>query len=252
MGVNIVINPSHPEILALAQTLATEGVPQDARLIYRARNSVYALSLPDGTAVNIKAFRPPSAPNAYIYRHLRKSKAERSYINSMHLIRLGFGSPEPLAYIEISHCGRLRESYYLSRQIEDADDLRWWERKADAEPLLRALAEEIKKMHRAGVLHKDFSPGNILYRRTAAGYSFYLIDVNRMRFGVHSRQAQLGMFAVVNIDSEEETRRLARYYGECAGIDPEMCAEHAAKLLRSYIHRKHRNKTLKKLLPKHK
>ena len=63
MGVNIVINPSHPEILALAQTLATEGVPQDARLIYRARNSVYALSLPDGTAVNIKAFRPPSAPN---------------------------------------------------------------------------------------------------------------------------------------------------------------------------------------------
>lgn len=252
MGVNIVTSPKHPEIAPLALSIVNDGIPAGARLLYHARNSVYAYRLPDGTSVNIKSFRPPSLPNAYIYRHLRSSKAERSFTNSIRMAELGFHTPEPLAYIEVSRRGRLYESYYICRQLDDADDLRRWEDKPDAEPLLRALAEEMKRLHSAGVLHKDFSPGNVLYRRRDGEYRFYLIDVNRMRFDVHDRRSQLGMFAVVNIDSEAETRRLARYYAEAAGIDPEMCAEHAAHLLRSYKKRKQRTNSLKKLLPKHK
>ena len=38
-------------------------------------------------------------------------------------------------------------------------------------------------MHEKGILHKDFTPGNILYKKDDAGYHFMLVDINRMSFG---------------------------------------------------------------------
>lgn len=240
MKVRIVATPGHPEVEALCRRLIESGVPDDARLIYRARNRVYSLTLPTEGEVNIKAFKIPRGLNPWIYTFVKKSKAERSYLNSLRLISLGFGAPEPLAYAEERDCaGRLRRSFFVSRQLTGIDDMRQWQLKPDSEPLLRALAAEMLRLHRAGVWHKDFSPGNILYsRRPDGGYDFSFIDLNRMEFGVSSRPKLMSMFAAVNIESEEETRRLGRYYGQAAGIDPDAAAAAAGAELASYLRRK--------------
>lgn len=248
MKAKIVYAPGHPEAKLLAETLASKGMPPEAELIYRARNSVYSLTLPDSSVVNIKAFKEPGAINSYVYTHLRKSKARRSFENSLRLTEMGFGTPEPLAYVEITDGARLRGSFYVSRQLR-ADDMRHWEQKTDAEPLLRALASEMARLHTAGVWHKDFSPGNILYRPTKqGGYTFYLIDVNRMEFGVHDRDKLMDNFRAINIESHPETMRLARYYAEAQGLDPEATAREADRRLCAYLRKKQRLRSIKALL----
>ena len=222
-------------------------------MIYKGRNRVYALTLYTGERVNIKAFKIPKALNPYIYTLIRKSKAERSYENARKLISMGFGSPEPLAYIEVHDGVRLKESYYVCRQLEAQQNgahlnMRHWEEKADCEPLLRALADEIVRLQKSGVWHKDFSPGNILYTgNNTDGYRFYYIDLNRMQFNVTDKATLMRMFRAINLD-ENETRRLGRYFGEAAGLDPEKTGDTAVGELRHYLEKKRRLRALKSIV----
>lgn len=246
-GITITVNPEYPHLRALADRLASDGVPADAEMIYKGRNRVYALTLYTGERVNIKAFKIPKALNPYIYTLIRKSKAERSYENARKLISMGFGSPEPLAYIEVHDGVRLKESYYVCRQLE-AQNMRHWEEKADCEPLLRALADEIVRLQKSGVWHKDFSPGNILYTgNNTDGYRFYYIDLNRMQFNVTDKATLMRMFRAINLD-ENETRRLGRYFGEAAGLDPEKTGDTAVGELRHYLEKKRRLRALKSIV----
>ena len=88
-------------------------------------------------------------------------------------------------------------------------------------------------MHNAGILHRDFSPGNILFTGTPAlGFNFYHIDLNRMTFDVKSRQKLLSMFGRLST-SRDAIKSLAGYYAEAAG-DPSL-ADDALKAL-SLIH----------------
>ncbi len=38
-------------------------------------------------------------------------------------------------------------------------------------------------MHLAQMMHKDFTPGNILWDKNDEGYLFTVVDINRMYFG---------------------------------------------------------------------
>ena len=38
-------------------------------------------------------------------------------------------------------------------------------------------------MHLAGIMHKDFTPGNILWKKDNEGIHFMIVDINRMHFG---------------------------------------------------------------------
>ncbi len=233
----------------LIQAIAAHGVPAEANEIYHARNSVYAYSCKDGTCLCIKDFHTPSAINSLIYTHLRRSKARRSYENARRLISMGFDTPDPVAYIEV-HCGmRLTRSYYICRQIDGAEDLRLWHLRDAAvmSPVLDALAQYMVRLHRAGVYHKDFSPGNILYRTEDGRRRFYLIDINRMNFGVQSRKRLMDNFSRIDIESAEATADLARRYALAAGIDPETTASEAVAQLHKYLCGKHRHRMLKKL-----
>ena len=47
------------------------------------------------------SFNLPGCINSYVYTTLRKSKAERSYLNSKKLQQLGFRTPAIIAYAEV-------------------------------------------------------------------------------------------------------------------------------------------------------
>lgn len=213
--------------------IARNGVPPEAEVIYEGRNTLYRMNFGKVTAI-IKSFRLPGFINSRIYTNFRKSKAMRSYQNSKAMIKLGFHVPEPIAYIEVKRGMRLRESYYICEEIKGCE-LRHWEEYPESEPMLPELAKEIVKLHRAGVYHKDFSPGNILYTGTeAAGYSFFFVDLNRMEFGVKSRRKLMSMFKSINLNVDAMVK-LARLYAKAAGEDEERVVAEAIAANKKYM-----------------
>ena len=121
--------------------------------------------------------------NRIVYSFFRRSKAERSFIYSMAVQEHGFDVPEPIAMIEKFHRGLLSESYYIcgydaGKTVRDLMD---GEVKGN-EDKLSAFAHYTVLLHQAGILHLDYSPGNILIHQGSNGeYTFSLVDVNRMQ-----------------------------------------------------------------------
>lgn len=231
----------------LAADVVRNGVPAGAVQIYKGRNRLFALADGDGTEVNIKAFHCPRFPNNFVYTTLRQGKARRSFENAVRLIALGFGTPEPFGYGEVRSGLRLTRSYYFCRQIV-ADNVRDWERFDDCEELLAALGAEMVRLHRAGVWHKDFSPGNILFQRLpGGGYRFYYIDLNRMEFGITSRKSLMSMFRAINLD-ETQTARLARHYAAASGEDADAVVAEALRQLREYQADKKKHRFFKRVV----
>lgn len=250
MNVLSELSPQYQHLRAVVDDIATNGVPADAVEIYRARNRVYTLQR-EGITLNIKAFKVASFPNNYIYTTLRRSKARRSMENARQLMAEGFHTPDPVAWIEVRDGARLKQSYYISIQLDNAADMRCWQDNPAAMAALPAMAHLLAHLHHKGVWHKDFSPGNILWTLTPDhGYRFYLIDLNRMRFGVHNRKRQMSNFAAINIESEAETAHLARLYAEAYGdeSDPYLIERAALQARRHYLRRKQRLHFLKRLL----
>lgn len=213
------------QIEALSRQLRSDGLPQDVRVVYRGRNIVAAWRPnADTEEVNIKSFRVPALYNRLIYGHLRPSKAKRSYLYSKRLIELGFRTPKPYAYIEVhGRCRTLTRSYYISEQLPDSwREIRYIERRADFDRLVRALALWSAQLSRCGVLVKDFSPGNVLMRDDGAGsWEFALVDVNRMAFDIHDPY-RLAERAGYLIDTEAGMKLWADTYAEALHLDPKL------------------------------
>ena len=54
--------------------------------------------------------------------------------------------------------------------------------RAEDRELRLAFARFTAQLHKAEILHVDYSPGNILVKKQAGSYVFALVDVNRMKF----------------------------------------------------------------------
>ena len=243
------INERNAELTTGCSDIIENGVGADARQIYRgARNTLYDTTA-NGHRVCVKLFRKAKFPNSYIYTTLRRSKARRSYEHAERLLSLGFLTPEPIAWSERRTGLKLNESYYICEYL-DLPNIRGWGEMPDAEPLIAALGRYMVELHRAGVYHRDFSPGNILVERMAdGGYRFYLVDINRMEFVVSNRKKQMSMFRSISLD-ETETRRLAGAYAKAAGLCQAEVETAALKSLHAYLATKRRHRILKRLLGK--
>ena len=81
----------------------------------------------------------------------------------------------------------LPEGYFVSLQAE-GDTLYEIGKAAlrGNENCYLALGQYPARLHQHQVFHRDYSPGNILYRKIGEAYDFSLVDINRMEFGVVS------------------------------------------------------------------
>lgn len=154
------------------------------KVLRSGRNEVRLFTV-DGQRVVVKSFCRISALNRVVYGTFRQSKAMRAYFNALKLTQLGFGTPEPIAAIDVRRHGLLRQSFYVYAYSDYGDMKELLEHYPDKrlEPLLDSLAAFIHRMYETGVLHHDFNVMNLLYRRCEGGeYDFQLIDINRMDF----------------------------------------------------------------------
>ena len=152
---------------------------------------------------------------------IRKSKGLRAWEYPALLKARGIETPEPVAYIEERCMGLLRYSYFVSQQCPYAHTLYDMAQAEPSlyEPMAKALADYAAHMHEEGVLHKDFTPGNILWQRAEDGsFHFSLVDINRMRFGQVNTQE--GLRSLVRLWGPKRfIQLLARAYATRRGAD---------------------------------
>ena len=96
--------------------------------------------------------------------------------------------------------------------------------KRDGEAFERAaaLAAFTAHMHNEGVLHKDFSPGNILWDKDEKGYHFAVIDINRMEFKQVDINEGCANFARL-WGITDIFRTMARTYAKARNFDVDEC-----------------------------
>lgn len=180
--IKIVINPKYQELEDFIEELPISFL-QSGEVIYSARNILKTFEV-KGLKLNAKSFKKPIWVNQFIYATFRPSKAKRSYYYAFMLKEKGFHTPDPIAYIEQQKYNLLHHSIYLSIH-EQFDGLMQEFRHGKLEgreDLLRQFAHYTAELHEKEVLHLDYSPGNILYKKNGDQYTFYLVDLNRMTF----------------------------------------------------------------------
>lgn len=230
------------------EKIFTDGTDDSAVEIYRgARNTLYDVTDAEGNHLCVKHFRKAKFPNSYIYTTLRHSKARRSFEHAERLLALGFCTPSPIAWSERRKGLKLLDSYYICEFLP-LSNIRDWGKRPDSEALIEALGLFMVNLHRAGIYHRDFSPGNILAERLPDGsYRFYLVDINRMNFNVTNRAKLMSMFRSISLD-EADTIRLAKAYAKASGENPDTITAEAIASLKKYQATKRRHRKLKKLI----
>ena len=93
---------------------------------------------------------------------------------------------------------------------------------SSARDIIRAFTRRTAAFHAAGMLHKDFSPGNILFDRVDGEWRFAIVDINRMRFGTVSLERGCANFARL-WGSLDFFRIIADEYARCRHADADYC-----------------------------
>lgn len=149
------------------------------------RNAIKIFEL-DSKKVNVKSFKLPNLFNKIVYGYFRKSKAKRSFEFATILLQRNIGTPQPIAYFENSDIIGLKDSYYMSEQM-DIDllfrDLIINDNYPDKENILRQFVQFMFDLHEKNIEFIDNTSGNTLIKKVGENkYDFYLVDLNRMNF----------------------------------------------------------------------
>ncbi|MCQ2341186.1 MAG: lipopolysaccharide kinase InaA family protein [Paludibacteraceae bacterium] len=218
----IIINPTYESlrewIEQLPNTFSTQG-----KIIYNARNQIRIINGPDGKVYNVKRYCCPKWYNRIIYTWFRTPKAIRAYQNALTLQQKAIPTPTPIAYIL---CGNtlLDESYLITEQsplshmlYELGDGI-----VHGREQMIAALGVFAATMHEKGILHLDFSPGNVLFDFVDNQWVFTLVDINRMRFG--QVNYQVGCRNMARLwGGKEMYHILAEAYAKTRQLDAATC-----------------------------
>jgi len=210
------------EILEDWVKVLPERFKQDGTTIFKDRNEVKVFE-EQGYELNVKAFKLPNLINRYVYVYLRGSKAARSFRNALRFLDYGASTPTPVAWVECLEGGKLRESYYVSLNYKTDFDLRAVlnNKVADSKNvLLQWVRFTWSKLHKNGIYHLDYSPGNTLIQKVGGSYHFAVVDLNRMKFLPVGFEMGIRNFRQLDTD-EENLRLIASEYaalcGESAG-----------------------------------
>jgi tRNA A-37 threonylcarbamoyl transferase component Bud32 len=161
------------------------------------RNYLYTVEVKTNRGrreVVVKQFRNQGLL-AQLKRRRFGSKAEKSWRSAWALVGAGIDTPPPLMLIEsVSVDG---PSFFVSGLLEGFFESRFYFRalkegrettlfpEVDKDELLRVVASTCRRLHQAGIRHRDISIGNVLVRLEGepARPVVYLTDLNRARAG---------------------------------------------------------------------
>ena len=233
------INPAQSDFKQALEQVDSLFVAS-TKVLYRARNEI-RLGQFAGTAVVIKKFRIPNPVNRFIYGYLRKPKAQRAHENALELEKRGIPTPSSIGCRLTYQLGLLTNSYYLAHYVEPdflLEQALHGDLAVERFQVFEEFGQFMLQLHQAGVQHLDLSPGNVLITKGADSWTFYLVDLNRMRFGPLNLHQRMRNFAKLWA-SDADLRVIVQAYAHAAGIN----AEQAIALALRYS-RQHKKKAL--------
>ena len=219
--------------------------------VFQNRNTIKRIKF-EGVEYIVKSFKIPHLLNQIVYRFFRDSKAKRSYLNALKLKELGISTPKPIGYVEFPTPFKFKESFYISEFFDYDFEIRAVlsdKDFEDRENILKKFIEFTYNLHKKGVFHIDYSPGNILLKKRDSIYQFSIIDVNRMKFLTFNDDLRMQNLAKLTND-REDNEFMARYYAQIAKLDESMLLEKLNVALlkqQNYLANKKRLKKLKTL-----
>ena len=199
-----------------------------------------------GYKIIVKSFHKPNLINRFIYGNFRDSKARRSYDYAQKLIGLGVGTPTPIGYYEQKCVFLFSKSYYASLQsacIHKFTDLINDPEFPQRNEVLKAIGDFTAIIHEKGILHHDYSAGNILFQQTDDKIEIEIIDLNRIEFGTVDLEKGCRNFERLNIDPKS-LEIMAREYAFGRGFEPQVCIDNILRMR----WKKHQNKNINKNL----
>jgi glycosyltransferase involved in cell wall biosynthesis len=219
----IILNPKYAHLQEsiedVLQTFDSQG-----KVIYHDRNTIRTIELSPTLSICVKKFHCPSLLKRLIYTFLRTPKAVRAYENAFEILKRGIDTPEPLACVVETKGGLIADSYLITKK-SDLDHTFYDFRDgniSNKEELIADFAAWTASMHDAGVLHLDYSPGNILYDKINDQWRFEVVDINRVKFIKVSHRKGCAGFCRLwgKLDFFE---CVARTYAECRNIPIRDC-----------------------------
>ncbi len=216
--------------------------------MHKARNEIK--KIPCNTySIVIKSFKVPTLINRLVYTYIRGSKAQKAYDNALKLLDLDINTPEPVAIVQ-ELTPTLHKSFFLSIAFEYEFTLRPPLRDQNFQnrtELFQAFARFTAQLHDKGVLHNDYSQGNILIKKEKDDYLFSIVDINRMQFKTLSKTERYKNFSRLWAD-KETLEIIAKEYAKTVGYD-----EQEAIDMILYFDQKHKQfKAFKRLFKKQK
>lgn len=215
----------HPDFKELEPLLldVKSHFNESRNFIHDARNKLKTIQY-KGLDIVIKSFKKPNIINQFAYSYLRDSKAKKSYLHALKLEELDVTTPSPIGYIEFYSYTLLQESFFLSIQTHYDFTIRevllnkTW---PDHDLIFEQFGKFTQSIHQKGVLHKDYSPGNILIsKREEETYRFDLVDINRMDFTQLSHTQKMKNLSKLWAD-EDNMSLIARAYAKAEGLNEE-------------------------------
>lgn len=176
--------------------------------------------------VVVKRYKRPTWVNCLIYSCLRKTKARRAYEYAEELLKRGFDTAHPIAYIEIKRWGIFHTGYFISELLpyplmNDIPQMNLSKEEKDliAEDFIRYTVG----LHEAGIMPKDYNPGNIFFHKMGAHYHFALIDINRLHIGKLPTEKDSALFFEQMGVSITQAIGAIDQYATLRGFDTDRC-----------------------------
>ena len=174
-GMKIIVDRKYRSLESYVEQLPVTF--NTGELVYAARNVLRRFCW-DGTIVVVKKYKIPILLNRFVYGRFR--------------------TPQPVAYIEERCCRLLSDSYLVTLNEDFPEMMRRFHTDEsltdEGKMILWAFAAYTRDLHEAGILHQDYSPGNIAFKVENGRVEFSLFDINRMHFGRISKKMCLRNF----------------------------------------------------------
>jgi len=166
----------------------------------------------------------------FLIHQFSNDRAQRLWQRSRSLYDNGFPVPEPIISLRASFSKR--NSFYLSRVVENAESLWSIYKKGtfqENHALVQLLARTIAEWHLRGAVHGDLKWPNILAQRGPDGYAFVLIDLDHARLcpaaslkGISKDLSRFYRFALEIGAEQWAESSFIPAYGECLPDDIKM------------------------------
>jgi hypothetical protein len=242
----VILHPRYQHLQAYIEAIPAT-FDSLGNVLYNKRNVVREDTF-EGVRMVIKSFKRIYLPNKIRYTYWHPSKAARAYANAILLLDNGFNTPAPIAYIEVTKNGLLREMYFVCEYtaLQSLQAIKDFSEE-ETKKILLDFTRFTFRLHTQSIYHIDYNISNILFEKINDTYVFSLIDNNRMGFGRVDFNKGLKNFRLLKL-TDAQRALIGKEYARLWRVDETLGAEKLIALSTSEASQRKFRKSFKKLL----